>query len=248
MIVHQNETSTFFNPFGGNILHSEIDESTIKKIKDFINEFEYTSKQREQINKSPKHKVIQTNSTYDLENNTIANGEIRMVDMFIQRDMCDGIIEDTIYNLVQKYNQFSLNEYKKIANNNLGFLLSDKRNVNDYVKKLESSYDEMEFSINDVWYVRMKRGDYHLLHNHNEPTLSNFYSGAIYIDVPSLSFPQGSLVLMSGIENNHFTKNHFTFTPKSGTGLLWPSNLNHFVYPFTVDSERLMLSFNVKVT
>ncbi|NDB78567.1 hypothetical protein EB155_01765, partial [archaeon] len=137
MILKKYDNSTFFNPFGGNILHTKIDKLKIEKTQNFINEFERISKLRESTHNSKKHKVIQTNSSYDLENNTITEGEIRMIDMFIQKNMGNGIIEDIIYELVKKYNEFSLNEYKNIVEHKCDFLLSDKKNAKDYVKSLE---------------------------------------------------------------------------------------------------------------
>ena len=96
--------------------------------------------------------------------------------------------------------------------------------------------------IEDVWYVIMKAGDFHFLHNHIG---SSELSGAIYLEVPdNLPDPQGNITWVTGGISSEL---HFPFwesSPKPGDVFLWPSWLLHMVYPFRSKQERLMISFN----
>ncbi len=97
-------------------------------------------------------------------------------------------------------------------------------------------------SIADVWYVVMKAGDFHFLHNHIG---SSELSGAIYLEVPdNLPEPQGQMWWISGESTEQLHRPHFQWSPEPGDVFLWPSWLRHIVYPFRSKQERLMISFN----
>jgi uncharacterized protein (TIGR02466 family) len=102
-----------------------------------------------------------------------------------------------------------------------------------------------------------RRGDYHSLHNHPHCYLSGTY----YIDVPiqtsenyhrndiapgSISFfdprPQAN---MTAIKGDNQVETEYALLPISGTLLLWPSWLQHFVHPNFSDQPRISMSFNV---
>ena len=93
--------------------------------------------------------------------------------------------------------------------------------------------------VTSAWYVVMKSGDFHVLHDHVGKSGSQV-SGAIYLDVPqNLPEPQGNInwILSDSVKSA---------SPNIGDVFLWPSHLLHTVYPFRGDGERIMISFNGK--
>ena len=90
-----------------------------------------------------------------------------------------------------------------------------------------------------AWYVIMRSGDFHVLHEHSGQSGSQV-SGAVYLNVPqNLPEPQGNI--------NWIMSDAHTVTsssPKTGDIFLWPSYLLHTIYPFSSDEERIMISFN----
>jgi hypothetical protein len=101
----------------------------------------------------------------------------------------------------------------------------------------------------NVWYVIMKSGDFHLIHNHtpkDKPYCK--LSGSIYLDVPTnLLYPQGNINwIVSGAPtvSTHLYNPIWGVSPKLGQVFLWPSWIMHTVYPFRSEQERIMISFN----
>jgi hypothetical protein len=97
-------------------------------------------------------------------------------------------------------------------------------------------------TIEDVWYVVMKAGDFHFLHNHPAGTE---LSGAIYLEVPdNLPEPQGAISWTTGDSTEHLHTPRWQWSPEPGDVFLWPSWLMHEVYPFRSEQERIIISFN----
>ena len=89
---------------------------------------------------------------------------------------------------------------------------------------------------------------------HDHPTV--FWSGCYYVQVPTpddpddgfsgaLEFidPRGAIGSTARVEAP-FTRKRFTFRPRSGTCLLWPAFLKHWVHPNRSDEERVSAAFN----
>jgi hypothetical protein len=92
----------------------------------------------------------------------------------------------------------------------------------------------------NVWYVIMKSGDFHIIHNHTPEDKPHCkLSGAIYLDIPhNLPHPQGNMNwILSG-------ESTWGVSPKLGEVFVWPSWVMHTVYPFRSEQERIMISFN----
>ena len=63
--------------------------------------------------------------------------------------------------------------------------------TDDAIEKLKKEENEFVAQIQSIWYVKMKAGDFHILHEHS--TSGATFSGAIYLDVPELPWPQGNI-------------------------------------------------------
>lgn len=83
-----------------------------------------------------------------------------------------------------------------------------------------------------------------------------FWSGTYYVHIPepgddadahsgALEFidPRGSIGSAARIETP-FTRGKFTVRPVSGTCLLWPGFVRHWVYPNQSSEERVSVAFN----
>jgi len=100
----------------------------------------------------------------------------------------------------------------------------------------------LDAKIIDIWYVIMKEGDFHALHTH--VTKDILLSGSIYLKIPELKYPQGSIVWSNGVDQSRLGSREFTHSPKAGETFVWPSTIPHSVYPFNGKGERIMISFN----
>ena len=100
-----------------------------------------------------------------------------------------------------------------------------------------TAYYKPNNKILDVWCVSMKEGDFHMFHNHKIGGTT--IAGAYYLKMPDMKPPQGN---MNWISNN----NVYSYSPKDGDFFVWPSYLQHGVYPFTGSGERIMISWNEK--
>ena len=92
---------------------------------------------------------------------------------------------------------------------------------------------------------------------HDHP--GSFWSGTYYIHVPdadeadpragAIEFldPRGSIGTNANFETP-FTRGKFTVRPMSGTCLLWPSFLRHWVHPNRSPQERVTVAFNSRFT
>ena len=157
------------------------------------------------------NQALQT--TTDVQNATVSNGIWGLLDDPTWLQTEGILIQTTIENLLQRYNSYSTFQ------------------ANTTIKT----------HIQELWYVIMKAGDFHLLHSH--PTL---LSGAIYLKVPeSLPYPQGAITWIHGGTQQPLYNNTFTHSPEAGDVFLWPGWLQHMVYPFKQENvDRIMISFN----
>jgi hypothetical protein len=100
------------------------------------------------------------------------------------------------------------------------------------------------------WVVSQYAGDFNPMHHHNGD-----FSGGIYLKVPEGMndeweedfqdhYPARGLIEYSFGENQSFRSDNLKFKPEVGKFLVFPSWLKHLVYPFSVEGERRMMSFN----
>lgn len=111
----------------------------------------------------------------------------------------------------------------------------------------KTMWSKNKITVNDMWVVSQLAGDFNPLHTH-----ATTLSGIVYLKVPPQinleNYPAGWLNCAHG---NSWNPMRLDFSgtmpilPEVGTLLLFPSWLNHEVYPFTGNGERRCLPFNV---
>ena len=111
----------------------------------------------------------------------------------------------------------------------------------------------------DAWVVSQKENDYIPVHTHHNQKESCKISGVLYLKVPEQikrnnndiaikGGKDGQLVFtgMGGVDPFSTTV-QFNVPPEAGWMYLFPSTLNHQVYPFKGEGERRGISFNIDV-
>ena len=103
------------------------------------------------------------------------------------------------------------------------------------------------------WVVSQYAGDFNPFHHHNGD-----FSAGVYLKVPDGMndeweedfqdhYPAKGLIEYSFGENQPFRVDNIKFKPEVGKFLVFPSWLKHLVYPFSVEGERRMMSFNATI-
>ena len=171
------------------------------------------------------------------------------------KDITDAMKNDESFsNLIKEFASDYLIKIKNKNNNLIRF--NQTRDLVDpsIFRDREEKISKFNIRIGEAWFVILKSGDFHALHNHyasdldiTDDIFKGFLSGAFYLDVPeNLDFPQGSITWINGGNNVGLdNSSSWTVSPKSGDMFIWPAWLPHMVYPFSDDKERLMISFNL---
>ena len=103
------------------------------------------------------------------------------------------------------------------------------------------------------WVVSQYAGDFIPFHHHNGD-----FSAGVYLKVPEGMndeweedfqdhYPAKGLIEFGFGESQSFRCDNIKFKPEVGKFLVFPSWLKHLVYPFSVEGERRMMSFNATV-
>ena len=153
-------------------------------------------------------------------------------------------------------NQFAIamNEEKTLF-----FNKEIKKHVHKALEEFDRKYDEnskidldkLKFNFGSGPWINFQRaGEFNPIHTH-----TGELSAIIYIDIPECIAIENNKTLSnapcagavswifgSGMLATEF---HYTHQPKTGELFLFPSGLQHMVYPFKSDVERVSLSFNV---
>lgn len=101
------------------------------------------------------------------------------------------------------------------------------------------------------WVNFQHHGEFNPLHNH-----TGQLSAIIYIDVPICISEENGPLLKTNAPSagkvswvygslDYTTDYHYTHQPTTGEMFLFPAGLQHTVYPFKSDVERISMSFNV---
>ena len=93
------------------------------------------------------------------------------------------------------------------------------------------------------WYVDLKKQGFQKSHIHS----SGWVSGVIYLKVvPPLKKNEGAIEFSLNGEN-YFDKNSpkKVYLPKIGDIVIFPSSLHHRTIPFTTDTNRIVVSFDL---
>ena len=127
-------------------------------------------------------------------------------------------------------------------------LVNELNLIHDSIlRKLEYKFDKIE--ITNMWSNHMYSGDAHPPHTHS----NNFLSGVYYLQSSADSSPiqffdpraQSSILVPRREKANKYNSNMISFIASQGTGLIFPSWLQHWV-PST-QHERISVSWNVLV-
>ena len=94
------------------------------------------------------------------------------------------------------------------------------------------------------WQVVLKKSGHQKAHIH----AGGWVSGVIYLQVvPSKGTNEGAIEF--SLNGEHYTDLRapkFTFQPKPGDMVLFPSSLHHKTIPFNTDAERIIISFDLQ--
>ena len=93
------------------------------------------------------------------------------------------------------------------------------------------------------WHVILKHQGHQSAHIHT----SGWLSGVIYLRVvPSLEKNEGAIEFSLNGQNYHAANSpSLVFQPKVGDIVFFPSSLHHKTIPFTTDTERIIVSFDL---
>ena len=131
-----------------------------------------------------------------------------------------------------------------VSKTNLDFP-SLKQTIESFCRSLfEKNVTDIIFT--NMWANMLKKGEYHLLHSHNEHTMSGAYylqtplnSGQIYFKDPR---PQTNSWTQKFIDKGNMR----FYTPKEGDLYMFPSFLEHGTTPHGADEQRIMISFDLR--
>ena len=94
-----------------------------------------------------------------------------------------------------------------------------------------------------AWHVILKKQGYETAHIHP----AGWLSGVIYLKVvPSLEKNEGAIEFSLNGENySNVNAPQLTYKPKAGDIVLFPSSLYHRTIPFTTDTDRIVIAFDL---
>ena len=110
----------------------------------------------------------------------------------------------------------------------------------------------------DAWVVSQKENEYIPVHNHYNQRESCKISGVLYLKVPEQIKCNNNIAIKGGKDGQlvftgmggadlFSTTVQYNVPPEAGWLYLFPSTLNHQVYPFKGAGERRGISFNIDV-
>ena len=135
----------------------------------------------------------------------------------------------------------------------LNYMIDHKRN-NPWTRMDTGTKPTLaNIHLTQSWVVSQYAGDFNPLHHHNGD-----FSGGIYLKVPDGMndeweedskdhYPAKGMIEYAFGEAQSFRSDNLKFKPEVGKFLVFPSWLKHLVYPFSVEGERRMMSFNATV-
>ena len=93
------------------------------------------------------------------------------------------------------------------------------------------------------WTVILKQQGHQSAHIHS----TGWLSGVIYLKVvPSLGKDEGSIEFsLNGKQYQNINSPCLTFQPREGDIVFFPSSLHHRTIPFTTDTDRIVVSFDL---
>jgi hypothetical protein len=129
---------------------------------------------------------------------------------------------------------------------------------NNYIECFNNWYSLKLLSINIIssWVNYMKPGEFNPPHTHSNCD----FSCVIYLDIPKELIHEnkeyigsltekggpGAISFRGAISNVQYNISRVDFFPEKGDFLIFPATLEHFVYPFKSNCERISVSANFK--
>jgi uncharacterized protein (TIGR02466 family) len=126
----------------------------------------------------------------------------------------------------------------------------------DYILKnimVSLTHYNLNFKLSNMWININKKGDYNVIHNHPLSVMSGVFwvktpknCGSLVFHSPH-NFTQTLLLqnIDSEIAKEQNYYESFTFKPKEGTMILFPSDMLHGVERNESDEDRISISFNL---
>ena len=148
---------------------------------------------------------------------------------------------------------FLFNTMKQGCLDYLNYMIDVKRN-NPWTRMGTKTLPTLSnIHLTQSWVVSQYAGDFNPFHHHNAD-----FSAGIYLKVPERMndeweedfkdhYPAKGLIEFGFGEAQSFRSDNLKFKPEVGKFLIFPSWLKHLVYPFSVEGERRMMSFNATV-
>lgn len=121
------------------------------------------------------------------------------------------------------------------------------KSVNQYLKK-NLNKKSKNIKIKNLWVVRQFKNEYNPLHFHDGNV-----SGVGYLKIPNNLTKSNKKIKTNGTidfvygSKSFLNNSIFNHKPKVGDLVLFPNNLMHTAYPFTVEGERRSFSFNLEI-
>jgi uncharacterized protein (TIGR02466 family) len=127
----------------------------------------------------------------------------------------------------------------------------------DYILKnalMSLKHYNLNFKLSNMWININKKGNYNVIHNHPISIISGVFwvktpknCGSLVFQSPH-SFTQPSLLrnIDSEIAKEQNYYDSYSFFPKEGTMILFPSDLLHGVEPNESEDDRISIAFNLQ--
>ena len=220
------------NPFGPKILRTKCPQNILNKINLFV----------DKIEKSEEDKKLYSSISGNLPNLLLRDIE----NIFLPYDFCiETGIKDLLEKLTNNYSE-GYGNYKLAP---IGLPQNDH------------SFKQKDILYSDSWVNRYYSGDYTPIHTHGadisgiiflkipekelyEESMENIESQGKYTDEEYEPRDSGRLLFIHG-SNQTFCENMWKPDQITGDILIFPSWLNHLVYPQKTNKERRTYSFNM---
>jgi len=163
-----------------------------------------------------------------------------ITDMLHISDNCNKSVTHMLAGRIEKEVEFPIDSLHSEV-------LDNFKNYFDEVFK--SRLQNGTLTVNAAWVNFQIENEYNPLHRHDNPYHQSFQlTSVIFLEVPNIinnnKFPDGYLQFSNGNSNTMEKNDHYVL-PEVGDFYIFPSTLNHIVYPFNGKGIRKSISINV---
>ena len=118
-------------------------------------------------------------------------------------------------------------------------------NLNEYFQSVYQPTNNVSLRITQSWCNFSNYGESHHTHSHSNSLISGvFYIQCNENDLINFYRHSSNILLINAKHSNKFNSSTWSFPVKTGTLLLFPSELKHGVDKIMGDKTRISLSFN----